>query len=111
MKPGKNQQLIAMLQECAWTCNVCSIACMNEKNAKDLARCIRLDLDCAEICRTISVLAERSSESLNIIVPVCAVMCNRCAEECEKHMHMEHCRSCAEVCRQCALACQQMEPV
>jgi hypothetical protein len=29
-----------------------------------------------------------------------------CAEECEKHAHMDHCRKCAEACRHCAEVCQ-----
>ena len=31
-----------------------------------------------------------------------AEVCEACAEECEKHQHMEHCRLCAESCRKCA---------
>ena len=111
MKQGNNQQLIALLNECSAACNFCSTACMHEKDTAALLRCIKLDLDCAEVCKTAAVLAERDSESLDIFLPACAVICNRCAEECEKHDHMEHCRRCAELCRQCARACRQMEPV
>lgn len=111
MKQGNNQRLTELLNKCAGACNFCSTACMNEKDVNNLLRCIRLDMDCAEICKSAAVLAERSSESLDIILPACAVICNQCAEECEKHHHMEHCRICAEVCRQCAQACRQMEHV
>ncbi len=111
MKQENHQQLIEFLNECAWICNACSTACMNEKNVKDLTRCIKLDLDCVEVCRTAAVLAERDSESLDVILSACAVICNKCAEECEKHKHMEHCHTCAAICRKCAQACQQMEPV
>ena len=36
--------------DCAQTCTVCADACLGEEMVRDLVRCIRLDLDCADIC-------------------------------------------------------------
>lgn len=111
MKHEKNEQMMDMLNECVRACNHCAVACLGEKEVNMLSRCIRLDLDCAEICRVAAGLLERDSENADAVLSVCAVICNSCADECEKHSHMEHCRVCAEVCRACAESCQQMEHV
>jgi hypothetical protein len=37
--------------ECWTTCEVCSDACLREDNVQTMVRCIRLDGDCAAICR------------------------------------------------------------
>ena len=107
MSHEKNKELISMLNECAAECNHCTSACLDEQDVKMLAKCIKLEIDCAEICRlTISFLA-RGSEHAEHILKECAEICDACAKECEKHSHMEHCKKCAEVCHKCAEACQQ----
>lgn len=111
MKKQKKEDLAASLNECARVCNHCAVACLSEKEVKMMAQCIRLDIDCATICRTAAEFVERGSEHADALLSVCAVICNSCADECEKHAHMEHCRICADTCRQCAEACQQMEHV
>jgi hypothetical protein len=38
----------------------------------------------------------------------CALACNVCGEECEKHASKhEHCRMCADACRRCEDACNR----
>ena len=107
MSHEKNKELISMLNECAAECNHCTSACLDEQDVKMLAKCIKLEIDCAEICRlTISFLA-RGSEHAEHILKECAEICDACAKDCEKHSHMEHCKKCAEVCHKCAEACQQ----
>ncbi len=43
-------ECIAACFECAQTCTACADACLSESNVADLVRCIRLDLDCADVC-------------------------------------------------------------
>ena len=72
-----------------------------------LTRCIQLNRDCANICLTASQLMSRDSDygkHLNF----CAMICDACAEECEKHKNMEHCKLCAQACRKCAQECRKM---
>jgi hypothetical protein len=94
--------------DCAIDCEHCAAACLQEAEVKTLTRCIRLDLDCAEICRTAAILMARGSERFAEFCGLCADICDACAQECEQHAHMEHCRRCAESCRRCAEECRRM---
>ena len=108
MSHKKNMELIQELNNCAMECSHCAMACLGEEDVKMLANCIKLNLDCAEVCRTAASLLSRGSDHGNHLVKECGEICNTCADECEKHSHMEHCRKCAEVCRACADACSEM---
>ena len=109
MAHEKNQELLDALNNCAAECNHCATTCLEEQNVKMLARCIKLDIDCADICQLMSSYVARGSEHANHLSKECAEICEACAEECEKHAKngMEHCRKCAEACRRCAEACLQ----
>ena len=101
------------LVACAHTCTSCADACLGEDGVAELTRCIRLNLDCADICEaTARVLSRRTDTDLDLVrgqLESCAVACRACAAECESHAdHMEHCRICAESCRACAEACDAM---
>jgi hypothetical protein len=69
-----------------------------------LTECIRLDLECAVVCRATAELMTLGSAYSSQICKICASICNACAEKCEQHanMGMEHCKECAEACRACA---------
>ena len=107
MAHEKNQQLIDGLNNCVVACEHCTMACLGEQDVKMLSRCIRLDLDCAAVCRLAVTLVARGSENANRILAECADICDACANECEQHAHMEHCKQCAEACRVCAELCAQ----
>lgn len=109
-----NPNLVACIEacfDCAQACTACADACLAEQSVADLVRCIRLNLDCADVSeatgRTLSRLTAMESADVSQLVEACAEMCRRCAEECEHHaaMGMEHCRVCAEACRRCEEAC------
>jgi hypothetical protein len=103
----ENKKLIDELYLCAAQCTHCYDACLLEKDKDKLQRCMMLDQDCADICRLTGHILERSSESANKFLELCAEICSDCAEECEKHSDMEHCKRCAEVCRQCSEMCSK----
>ncbi len=107
MSHENHKELIRTLNECAVECNHCTSACLEEQDVKMLAKCIKLEIDCAEICRLATSFLARGSEHAEHILKECAEICEACAKECESHSHMEHCKKCAEVCRKCAEACQQ----
>ena len=100
--------------DCAVACTICADACMAEDDVGDMVACIRLDIDCADICVTTGLLIARPSardaETLRLQLQSCAAACRACGEECERHGRhgMEHCRVCAEACRACAEACEEM---
>jgi hypothetical protein len=105
-----NQQLVETLNTCAATCHYCANACLGEDDIKMLTACIRLNMDCAEICTATATLLARNSEHGEHLLKECAEICGLCAAECEKHAdHMDHCRICAEVCRSCEEACKEVE--
>lgn len=101
----ENSKLLAMLAECAAACNMCSTACLTEPNVQHMAECIRLDMDCAQMCGTTAAFVARNSMHAKHLLNACAEICTKCAEECGKH-EVQHCRECAEVCRRCAEACK-----
>jgi hypothetical protein len=99
--------------DCAATCTICADACLSEDQVPMLRRCIRLNLDCADICAaTASVLARQTQPDPAVLraqLQACAAACRSCGDECASHaQHHEHCRVCAESCRRCADACDRL---
>jgi hypothetical protein len=108
-----NAALIDCIEECyscAQTCTSCADACLAEDMVRELRQCIRLNLDCADICNITGRIATRCTgfdeEMVRRMLHTCAAACRLCAEECERHAREhEHCRICAEACRRCLQAC------
>jgi len=101
--------------DCAQACTQCADDCLSEEGKQEqLAKCIRLNLDCADICLTTGRVVSRQTEyDANLTRPIleaCAQACKSCGDECAEHGEhgMEHCRVCAEQCRRCEQACQQL---
>ena len=93
--------------QCAAVCDYCASACLKEANVNEMARCIKLDLECATMCRTAAQFMSFESEHANALCQLCVDICNACAEECSKHSS-DHCRLCAEICYHCAEECASM---
>ena len=99
--------------ECAQACDACADACLSEDDVTELRKCIRLNLDCSDICATTGRLVTRQTEYDAPVskaqLETCRQACGTCAEECERHAeHHEHCRLCAEACRRCEEACASL---
>lgn len=101
------QDCIEACNRCAAACDHCATACLAEADPKPMARCIALDLDCADICRLAAASMARDSEFVPAVCGLCALICENCAEECARHQH-RHCQECAAACRRCAEACRRM---
>jgi len=69
---------------------------------------IRLLLDCAEICQTSANFMLRMSELHGQTCDVCADVCGRCAEDCERFGDDQMMQQCAAACRSCAESCHEM---
>jgi hypothetical protein len=98
---------------CAQTCTACADACLSEARVEELALCIRLDLDCADVCDvTARLLSRQTGHRPGIAfaqLQTCLVAVAACARECERHAAThEHCRICAEACRVCERACGEL---
>jgi hypothetical protein len=104
---------IAECLDCIASCSACADDCLSEPRLPELLRCVRLDLDCADVCdATVRVVARQTMPDLQVVratVVACAAACLACANECERHAAMhEHCRLCAQTCRQCKQACDDL---
>lgn len=110
-----NDALIRAVEEaydCTAACRICADACLGEAMVADLVQCIRLNLDCADVCAAAGAVGARRTGSneavIKALLEVCAETCAACATECDKHAGMhEHCRICAEACRRCEEACRE----
>ena len=98
---------------CAQACTACADACLAEETVRDLAKCIRTDLDCADICATTGRVLSRhtgyDAVVTRALLSACKAACRSCGDECEQHADMHaHCRICAEACRRCEQACDAL---
>jgi hypothetical protein len=99
--------------ECAQACASCADACLSEDDVQDLRKCVRLNLDCDDICsatgRVLTRQTEYDAPVSRAQLEACRQACATCGEECERHAgHHEHCRICAEACRRCETACAEL---
>jgi hypothetical protein len=101
------QSCIDACNACAAACDMCSTACLKEDDVKMMARCIALDMDCAQICRLAAGFMARGSEFASALCQLCAQVCQACGDECGKHQ-VQHCQYCAAACRRCADECRRM---
>lgn len=107
MSHKEMQSCIEACVRCAQECEHCGEACLHEKGMTELAACISLDSDCAQICWTAAAYMSRGSEFSAGVCELCAEICDACAEECQRHSH-DHCKSCAKACQRCAEECRKM---
>jgi hypothetical protein len=78
-----------------------------------MVKCIRLCLDCTDVCTAtagvLSRLAEYDPGATRPLLEACVAICRSCGDECERHApHHEHCRVCEQACRRCERACQDL---
>lgn len=102
----QNESVLDALYRCISACELCATACLQEEDVPMMVPCIRLDRDCADICRLTAAFIARSSDHAKHVIKECIEICRKCAEECGQHKH-DHCQKCAAACRACAEACQQ----
>jgi len=98
---------------CLQSCTACADADLAEDDVAEMRRCIRLCLDCADVCdataRLLSRQTEYVGETARAQVASCWELCAICARECERYAdHHEHCRLCGEECRRCEQACSDV---
>jgi hypothetical protein len=104
---------IDALNDCAQACIADTDADLSEQNVAEMVKCIRLCLDCVDVCTaTVGVTSRQAEFDPNVAKPLleaCVAICKSCGDECERHAQMhEHCRVCAEACRRCEQACREL---
>ena len=101
------QDCIAACHACLVACNHCAASCLQEPQVQEMARCVALDSDCAQICGLAVSFMSGGSDYAAAVCRVCAEICDACGDECAKH-DVDHCQQCAEACHRCAAACRAM---
>jgi len=101
------QKCIEACYLCAAACDHCAASCLEEENLDMMRNCIRMDMQCASICRAAAQFMALNSESAKTLCKLCADICQQCGDECGKHEH-DHCQACAKACRHCAEQCRKM---
>lgn len=104
---------IAACLQCSLACTACSDACLAESDVAALVKCIRTDLDCADMCEvTAKVLTRQTKFDLTAVraaLGACLTALVACAQECELHAaHHKHCEISAMVCRETEVACRDL---
>ncbi len=104
---------ISAITDCAQACIGDTDADLGERNLAEMVRCIRLCLNCADVCTATGAVASRPADyDADVIKPLleaCVAICRSCGDECAQHARMhEHCRACADACRRCEQACREL---
>ena len=104
---------IDAMSDCAQACAADTDADLGEQDVAAMVRCIRLCLNCADVCtataRVTSRPADYDTHVTRPLLEACVAICRSCGDECERHAAThEHCRICAEACRRCERACQEL---
>jgi hypothetical protein len=84
VKGSISEPLIACIESCfacALTCTSCADACVAEDTMTGLRQCIRLNLDCADVCSATGALASRragsNQEVVRTMIETCALTVRR----------------------------------
>src|SRR5699024_10050534 len=74
--------------QCAQTCTACADACLAEEKVADLRNCIRLNLDCADLCATTgNILSRRTGSNIATVkagLETCRTACADAPSVCDK---------------------------
>jgi hypothetical protein len=110
---GLRAAAIDALNDCVQACIADTDADLAEHDVAAMVTCIRLCLDCADVCAAAAAITSRpSSSGPDVVGPLlesCVASCKSCGDECERHASMhEHCRICAEACRRAEQASREL---
>lgn len=105
---SENDRMAECIDNCfeaAQACEWCADECI--EMGEEMARCIRLCRDVADITTLHARFMSRNSGYSSDLAETCADACEECADECEQFDH-DHCQLCAEKLRACADSCRDM---
>jgi hypothetical protein len=95
---------IDALSDCAQACAADADADLAEQNLAEMVKCIRLCLDCVDVCTaTLAVVSRQRDYDPAVSKPLleaCVATCKSCGDECARHApHYEHAGYLASGCR------------
>lgn len=106
---AENDRMAECIDNCfeaAQACEWCATECI-ELGDPDMARCIQLCRDVADVATLHARMMARESEYESALAGTCAELCQECADECQQFDH-DHCQTCASVLTDCAASCREM---
>lgn len=106
---------VAALEECQAACGRCAdawLAC--SPLGSEALRCIRLILDCSDLCTTAGDLLPHVQEANPVVLRshlgACALACDRAVREAERS-GSTHAQECIDTCRRTARICRDTIPL
>jgi hypothetical protein len=104
---------IDALSDCAQACTANADADLCDEDLASMIKCLRLCLDCADVCTATSRVTSRQTAYekgfARPLLEACAGICARCGDECQRHAQMHpHCAVCEQACRRCEQACRDL---
>jgi hypothetical protein len=115
--PALDTKLLAdtidALSDCAQACTADADADLRDPDVTEMITCIRLWLDCADVCTATGNVISRQTafqpQLSKLLLDACAALCARCGDECEMHAAAHpHCQVCEQACRRCERACRDL---
>ncbi len=106
-----NEEMKQCIQNCLDCHSICLNTvtyCLQQGGMHSELPHIRLMLDCAEICQTSANFMLRGSEMHIRTCAICAEICFKCAEDCDRMSDDEQMKACAQMCLTCSETCRQM---
>ena len=105
--------VIDALSDCAQACVADADDDLSEHNVTEMVTCIRLCLNCADVCTAAAAVISRpagyDASVTKPLLEACVAICKTCGDECERHAEMHaHCRVCGEACRRCEQSCREL---
>ncbi|MEJ8841911.1 hypothetical protein WG954_05900 [Lacibacter sp. H375] len=94
-----------LLQDCMDASSRCSSACLEQEN-HFLTRCAKLNQSCVIVSKVAMKAMVCRTELLAQVYRLCIEIYTTCAEECEKFIHLEHCKQSADACRKSIAECR-----
>ena len=80
---------IDALTDCTQACTADVDADLGEQDLAEMVKCIRLCLDCVDVCTAtagvVSRLAEYDANVTRPLLEACVAICKSCGDECERH--------------------------
>lgn len=106
LEPRVLAEAVDKLYECAGVCLACADACTAETDPAMIAmslKCIRTDLDCADICtvaaRVITRQTGYDAATTIAVIEAARASLRACEAACDEMADMAHCAICADACR------------
>jgi hypothetical protein len=101
------QECLKALRQCLAACNTCYTEGLKEKDINHMREWIKTDRQCAMIVSLTMKTIELEGSFVKETCELCAMVCDQCAKEGEKHDPL-HCKECAQACKVCAAACREL---